>query len=713
MANQNFIVQNGINIGGTSGAVISADPTTGAVVISPAPTAATPNPTAVVISTAGTVSTVATTAGVANVAAVSTASNTATATSLTTMANVLITGNLTVNGTATYTSTETVLGVEVVAGNLVANSGATSTSTTTGALVVTGGAGISGNLNVGGITTFAGNVNPSANVTYSLGSRTLMWKDLYVGPGTLYINGTPVLGASTTGTPTINFTASAGQNIAIATNGGGILQLDGGAAGAGYIQVKSPLQMAAGYNITSSDGNAIQFANQIGVDAITSHSSNTNLTLTAQGTGKVSINSDAVITGNLTVNGQTEIINTTVLNVTTQYATLNSGVVGSPTLDAGLRVNRGTSNNAVLKWSESAGTWQASSDNTNFYPITNTSSGAGNVTISATGAITLTATGTAQTVGSSTAIPVITTDAYGRVTALTTATVSIPSGSLTFTGDVTGTGNTGSSTALTIANGAVTNAKLANSSITVNGTAISLGGSATITAAAGSLTGSTLASGVTASSLTSVGTLTGLTVSSTITGSVSGSAATATTAGTVTTAAQPNITSVGTLTGLTVSGTIAASTNNSINIGASGSVFATVYATTFSGVSTTAKYADLAENYQGDKTYAPGTVVMFGGTQEVTVADADTTAVAGVVSTNPAHLMNGGLTGANVVPVALQGRVPCMVIGPVKKGDMLVSAGHGYAKSSANPQLGQVIGKALYDFPGSSKAVIEVVVGRL
>jgi hypothetical protein len=305
----------------------------------------------------------------------------------------------------------------------------------------------------------------------------------------------------------------------------------------------------------------------------------------------------------------------------------------------------------------------------------NTSFGTGNVTISANGAITLSSIGTAQTVGSSTAIPVVTTDAYGRVTAMTSQNVSIPSGSLTFTGDVTGTGNTGSSTALTIANGAVTNAKLANSSITVNGTAISLGGSATITAtaAAGTLSGSTLASGVTASSLTSVGTL----------------------------------------TGLTVSGAIAPSTNNTINLGGASNYWATIYGTSFVGTSTTAKYADLAENYQGDKTYAPGTVVMFGGAQEVTVADADTTAVAGVVSTNPAHLMNGGLNGANVVPVALQGRVPCMVIGPVKKGDMLVSAGHGYAKSSANPQLGQVIGKALYDFPGSSKAVIEVVVGRL
>jgi hypothetical protein len=167
-----------------------------------------------------------------------------------------------------------------------------------------------------------------------------------------------------------------------------------------------------------------------------------------------------------------------------------------------------------------------------------------------------------------------------------------------------------------------------------------------------------------------------------------------------------------TTAGLTTSATILASANNTLDIGAAGTTFATVYATTFSGVSTTAKYADLAENYQADKAYAPGTVVMFGGAQEVTVADADATAVAGVVSTNPAHLMNGGLTGVNVVPLALQGRVPCNVIGPVKKGDLMVSAGFGYAKTNNTPAVGTVIGKALNDFNGA-KGQIEVVVGRV
>lgn len=123
--------------------------------------------------------------------------------------------------------------------------------------------------------------------------------------------------------------------------------------------------------------------------------------------------------------------------------------------------------------------------------------------------------------------------------------------------------------------------------------------------------------------------------------------------------------------------------------------------------------ADLAENYTSDKTYPAGTVLMFGGTAEVTVADADTTRVAGVVSTDPATVMNGKLTGTNVVPLALMGRVPCHVVGPVAKGDLLVSAGWGFAKTNNTPAVGTVVGKALEDFPSQVKGVIEIVVGRV
>ena len=192
-----------------------------------------------------------------------------------------------------------------------------------------------------------------------------------------------------------------------------------------------------------------------------------------------------------------------------------------------------------------------------------------------------------------------------------------------------------------------------------------------------------------------------------------GASGSTTLTGTLQTASQTNITAVGTLAGLTVSAAIVPNANTSVNLGSTSVWWNNIYGVTFVGTSTSAKYADLAENYQGDKFYNPGTVLMFGGANEVTLADADTTRVAGVVSTNPAHLMNGGLNGANVAAVALMGRVPCMIIGPVAKGDLLVSAGFGYAKSNNNAGIGQVIGKALADYPIAAKGVIEVVVGRV
>jgi hypothetical protein len=130
------------------------------------------------------------------------------------------------------------------------------------------------------------------------------------------------------------------------------------------------------------------------------------------------------------------------------------------------------------------------------------------------------------------------------------------------------------------------------------------------------------------------------------------------------------------------------------------------------GVSSSAKYADLAERYTSDATYEAGTVVTFGGDAEVTMStETMDSRIAGVVSTNPGYLMNADLEGTQV-PVALTGRVPVKVTGTVRKGDMLVSAGEGYAKAEANPRMGSVIGKALEDFNGTN-GIIEVVVGRL
>jgi len=145
------------------------------------------------------------------------------------------------------------------------------------------------------------------------------------------------------------------------------------------------------------------------------------------------------------------------------------------------------------------------------------------------------------------------------------------------------------------------------------------------------------------------------------------------------------------------------------NIGAAGAVFNTIF-----GKATTAQYADLAEIYTSDFDYEPGTVVIFGGTAEVTVSTlSHDTRIAGVVSTNPAYLMNSTETG---VEVALMGRVPCSVLGPVAKGDRLVASQTAGVAQRLNTNLyqpGCIIGKALEAIDSATISTIEVVVGRL
>jgi hypothetical protein len=148
------------------------------------------------------------------------------------------------------------------------------------------------------------------------------------------------------------------------------------------------------------------------------------------------------------------------------------------------------------------------------------------------------------------------------------------------------------------------------------------------------------------------------------------------------------------------------------NLGSTTAKFDNVYATKFNGVATSAYYADLAENYVADAPYAPGMVVEFGGLFEITIGSQHTARVAGVVSTNPAHLMNAHQDGEFVVAVALQGKVPCNVTGCVSKGDLMVSSGAGYARAEKHPVMGAVIGKSLEDFNGEF-GVITIVVGRV
>jgi hypothetical protein len=126
--------------------------------------------------------------------------------------------------------------------------------------------------------------------------------------------------------------------------------------------------------------------------------------------------------------------------------------------------------------------------------------------------------------------------------------------------------------------------------------------------------------------------------------------------------------------------------------------------------------ADLAEMYSAEADYAPGTVVKFGGSQEITITSSShCTQVAGIVSTSPSYLMNSAQAGDHVLPVALTGRVPCQVMGVIAKGDRLVSSNIAGVATTLDKTLyepGCIIGKALEDYSSTEIGVIEVAVGR-
>ena len=134
----------------------------------------------------------------------------------------------------------------------------------------------------------------------------------------------------------------------------------------------------------------------------------------------------------------------------------------------------------------------------------------------------------------------------------------------------------------------------------------------------------------------------------------------------------------------------------------------TVTANLFDGTASSAQYADLAEKYTGPDSLQPGDVVVFGGEHEVDVCgQSDDHRVAGVISTEPAYMMNAGADGHYV---ALTGRVPCKVTGPVAKGDLLVTSDvEAHAKVNNDAKPGRIIGKAIGSSDGG-EAVIEVLV---
>lgn len=159
-------------------------------------------------------------------------------------------------------------------------------------------------------------------------------------------------------------------------------------------------------------------------------------------------------------------------------------------------------------------------------------------------------------------------------------------------------------------------------------------------------------------------------LSGTYTINITGSAGTATTA---TTATQSDSLKVDSVYRTAAVDTATTGTPNSIAVR---DIEGNLNAVLFQGTATSALFADLAEKYLTDQEYEVGTVVMVGGEQEVTACSLGERAF-GAISANPAYMMNAGLEGGTYI--ALKGRVPVKVIGPVRKGDRLIAADNGCA----------------------------------
>jgi len=300
------------------------------------------------------------------------------------------------------------------------------------------------------LSDFDGSIIPDTDVTYDLGSSTKQWRDIYVGPGSLYVNGQQVV-SDNSGTITVS--ADSDQNVSVQTSGSGDIELD--ATGTGNIQIKAPMQIQASNAISSSDGNAIEFSNSIDVNAIESRSTDTNLTLTANGTGVVTVNDSLNVTGDLTVSGTTTTVNSETISLADNIIALNSNFTsGSPTEDTGISVTRGGSASKTLLWDETNDKWSVGSET--FVAATFEGALTGDVTGNADSA---TALETARTIGgvsfdgtANINLPGVNTagnqDTSGNAA---TATALETSRTIGLSGDVTGSGSFDGTGNLTIA----------------------------------------------------------------------------------------------------------------------------------------------------------------------------------------------------------------------------------------------------------------------
>jgi hypothetical protein len=221
------------------------------------------------------------------------------------------------------------------------------------------------------------NLVPSADNTYTLGSPDKVWKDVYIGPGSLYIGGQKVI-EDNSGTITIN--ADPNQNLTVQTTGTGGLNVQSTGSGgisidaaSESVQVKSDMVVSVGKTISTVGGAATKFGGDIDMqtntvsglgapsmdaDAATKLYVDDRIAESTISGGKT-FSDDVIISGNLTVSGTTTTVNSETISLADNIIDLNSNLTsGSPSEDAGIRIMRGDASAVQLRWNETSDHWE-------------------------------------------------------------------------------------------------------------------------------------------------------------------------------------------------------------------------------------------------------------------------------------------------------------------------------------------------------------------
>ena len=243
----------------------------------------------------------------------------------------------------------------------------TSNVTIGGTLAVTSTASFSDDVSITGDLGMTGHIIPSANITYDLGSLTHMWRDVYVGPGSLYVNGKKVIEDNA---GTINITTDVNQNLKVETTGTGSLQLSSAAgisvngevnALTGDLQFGDHLDMNSNrIKEVSAPVDGADAANKTYVDTtISTQLSGGSLAVDAT-TGDFS--GDVAVGGSLTVTGTVTTVNSETIELADNILLLNSNALGNASQNAGIEVERGDDLNVQLLWDETNNRWTIGSE---------------------------------------------------------------------------------------------------------------------------------------------------------------------------------------------------------------------------------------------------------------------------------------------------------------------------------------------------------------